>query len=120
MVPRHALFRLWRDSPDPQVAEYHDGRLAAAWGDCGGMLDATGAAWLFTTQAVELAPLAFFREARSWAYGRLAVRQRLVSSVRSDYTSALRFFRMMGFAIGEPETLPPHGISYSQIELRRH
>ncbi|HLX18473.1 MAG TPA: hypothetical protein VKS24_25070 [Bradyrhizobium sp.] len=123
MVPRHALFDLWRRSPDPQIAEIRDGagwRIAAAWGDCGTMLNPIGSAWLFTTDAVELAPLAFFRHARSWAYSRLDFRKKIVSSVRSDYTSALRFFAMMGFSVGEPQAIPPHGIAYSMIELRRH
>jgi hypothetical protein len=121
--PRHAMFRLWRESPDPQVGEVHDGtdwRLAAAWGDCGGMLDPVGSAWLFTTDMVERIPIAFFRQARAWSYGRLAVRQRLVSLVRADYACALRFFDMIGgFEVGDPQPMPPHGIPYSVIELRR-
>lgn len=118
LEPRHVLSQLYRESPDPQMAEY-GGEIAAAWGDCGGLLSSVGTAWLFTTPMVERAPLAFFRHAREWANNRLMVRQSLVSSIRADYTAALRFFAMIGFEIKEPQPLPPHGILYSVIEMRR-
>lgn len=120
LSPRHALFLCWQESPQPRMAEVDCGdgwEIAAAWGDCGALLDPVGRAWLFTAPPIEAVPLAFFRETRREVAARLRLRRRLVSSVRADYQRALRFFTMAGFRAGDPVAAPPYGLPYHPIEI---
>lgn len=122
LSPRRALFHCWQQSPTPRVAEIavdERWRPAAVWGDEGALLDPLGRAWLFTAPIIERVPLAFFREARRQIRERLQVRHRLISSVRADYSQALRFFALLGFQISEALPQPPNGVLYHEIEIGR-
>ena len=122
MKVRHALNRIWRGSVDPRCAYVDSGlgwEIAAVWGDEGSMLEALGRAWLFTAPPVEKVPLAFFREARKDIAQRLTMRRMLRSSVRADYTQALRFFRLLGFTIGPAVAVGPEGVFYREIAITR-
>lgn len=116
-IARHLLIALWRRSLDPRVGLL-DGHVAAAWGDEAGLLDEEGAMWLFTTPLVERLPLAFFRQTRAEIAERLQVRRRLISEVAEDYTAALRFFRLLGFEIGEARAAPS-GMRYCCMTICR-
>ena len=104
LVVRHVLMRLWRGTIQPRAAIV-DGEVAAIWGDEGGLVEHAGRMWLFTAPPVERLPLAFFRETRREVAEKLAYRQVLVADVADSYLSAQRFFRLLGFTIGEPFTV---------------
>lgn len=118
LVPRHVLYRLWRASA-PCRAAVIDGKVAVAWGDAGGVLSDTGEMWLFTTPQAGLLPIAFFREARRDIAARLRGRRILRAHVIDGYERALRLYRLLGFAIGEPTPIGPHQQLFREIRLER-
>lgn len=117
LVARHALQALWRRTPDPKCAVI-GGDVAAAWGDHGGLLDPVGLMWFFTTPAIERIPLAFFREARRQIDVYLQWREALIADVGAEYDKAIRFFRMLGFEIGEPR-MSEQGTAYRRMRIER-
>lgn len=116
--PKHLLFALWRASSWRRTALV-DSEIAACWGDAAGALSLEGAVWLFTAPPIERLPLAFFREARREVAERLRVRSSLRSEVAAGYPQALRFFQLLGFAIGEPHRIGPYGEVYRDIVIER-
>lgn len=99
--PERLMIALWHSSPQPWAA-VRDGKVIAAWGDSAPVLSREGHVWLFTSTAVEKIPLRLYREARSWVGRLLVPRETLRSSVGVKCERAIRFYRMLGFDIGEP------------------
>lgn len=118
LVVRHFLIRLHRRTMEPMAALV-DGEVAACWGDEAGVLSDTGMMWLLTAPPVARLPLAFYREAKAEIARRLATRGTLVADVAADYDAAIRFFGMLGFAIGEPRAVPPRGLLYRRMTIAR-
>lgn len=117
LKPLRTLYHCWSGSAASCAVRATDGAVIAVAGDVGHLLDPVGRLWLFTSPLVERFPLAFFREARAFLHARLAVRRALTSSVRADYTAALRTFDMLGFQIEPPEPMPPYGTEYCRITM---
>ena len=116
LVTRHALARLWRGSIEPRAAIV-DGEVAAVWGDESGLFERVGRMWAFTAPPVARLPLAFFRETRREVAEKLAYRHVLVADVADSYLTAQRFFRLLGFTIGEPFLLG--GAAYRRMTIAR-
>jgi len=101
-APRHALIALWCRSYKPMTMLI-DGDVAACGGDESQLLDDVGRLWMFTTAAVERAPLAFVRAAHQQIRERLRIRSSLIVDVGETHHKALRLYTMLGFRIaGEP------------------
>lgn len=80
-----------------------DGEIAAMAGLVGDVLTDVGYPFLFTTAAVERAPVAFVK-----AYLRVLaqfqkVKPILVTYVAADYASSIRLLKLAGFRIGDPQ-----------------
>jgi hypothetical protein len=118
VAPRRLLRALYRESTHCGAATLA-GELAAVWGCQGELASSVGMPWLFTAPPVERAPLAFFKETRGQVMRMLVTRRELVTDVLATYQRSLRFFAMMGFAIGEPFPAGPHGALYRRIRLER-
>lgn len=97
-APRHALFKVWRETIDPRAAVM-DGQTIAVWGDAAPPLAGEGLLWLMTAAAVERIPITFARVAKAEAERMLTARATLRSSVHLSCTRSLRFYRMLGFEI---------------------
>lgn len=105
VAPRHLLSSLWRDS-FRRCAALVEGEIAAVWGFSGQLLSSEVNAWLFTSPAIEKAPLAFFREARAEIAAALQGRHAVVSECAASCVQALRFYDLLGFDIGALQDRP--------------
>lgn len=118
MKPRHLLNYLYRHSTERHAA-FVDGEIAAVWGCAGSLVQVTGEAWLFTTPAIERAPMAFIKEARKVLRGWLATRRQVMSSCLASYEQSVRFFALLGFEIGEPYEYGPKRAIFRHLKLER-
>lgn len=96
--PRRGLWRSFRVSLLRRAA-FVDGEIAAMWGVGGTVLGSEGIVWLMTSDAIERAPFAFVREARSEVATMLQIWPRLVGMVSPDYARAVKFLSLLGFSI---------------------
>jgi hypothetical protein len=116
--PRRVLHDLLVDSVLARVALV-DGELAAVWGLQSMMAADVGRPWLFTAPPIERVPVAFFREVRREVDGMLATRRRLETRVLASYEKSIRFFRLLGFRVSEPEPCGPLGTLYRTMTIER-
>jgi hypothetical protein len=98
--PRHIMVKLYSESVDPYAALLY-GRPVAAWGDCAPVLSSEGHLWLFTAPEVENIPLTFFACAKAEVERYLLARQALRFDILASSERSARFWRMLGFSIGE-------------------
>jgi hypothetical protein len=99
---RHLMIALWLRS-SYSVALMIDGSTAAIGGDSAPILSNESHAWMFTTSLIERAPLAFFRTLRAEIGKQLLIRSKLRSSIIATSDRCARFYRALGFEIGEEE-----------------
>ena len=102
--PRHIMHALYRASSYSR-AMLLDGECAAVGGDNAPGLSFRGQVWFFSTPLVERAPLAFYRLMREEVAKRLTIRNTLVTSALATSDRCLRFWRMLGAEIGEPDAV---------------
>lgn len=114
--PKRLLRWLAADSVFVRAAEV-DGSLAVLWGVQGQLAADTAYPWLFTAAPIERAPFAFAREARREVRGMLAQWRRLRVDAAATYQRSIRFWRLMGFRVGEPEPVPPHGVLFCSLTM---
>ncbi len=87
-----------------------DGELAACWGCAGEYLGEIGQPWLLTTNAVyKISPLRFARIYQLEVKEMLGLFPNLVNYVLNSYDEAIRLLQIVGFTVGEPETIG-HGM----------
>lgn len=101
--PRHAMFGLWRMTPEPWAALDRVGRVLAVWGDAAPVLAVNGYPWVMTSIHIEEHPLFFFREVRRQVAKMLVSRETLICDIGATCEKALRFYRMIGFEISAAE-----------------
>ena len=82
-----------------------DGEIAAMWGLGGNLLSDEGQPWLLTTKAVERIPISFVKVGKGQVLEMLKFRSVLRNYVAADYFQAIRFLKIIGFNIGEPENI---------------
>jgi hypothetical protein len=117
-----ALWRGYRNSLRCRVA-YVDGDPAAIWGVCvnthprQGPLSATAVPWLHTTAAIERQPIAFLREARREVAAMRCLYPRLENHVAANYTQAVRFLRLLGFTVDEPQSIGHNGALFRRFHM---
>lgn len=116
--PRELLRWLCQDSVYARSG-FVDGQIAAMWGMQGTMIGSIGVPWLFTSPAVENVPLAFYRESRREIGEMMTTRTRLETTVLSGYTRSIRLFTLLGFHVGERETVGLGGSRYRAMTMER-
>lgn len=99
--PRHGLVALWKKTPEPWAALDDVGHVLAVWGDAGPVLASEGLPWIVTGRRIEEHPLWFFREVRRQIEKMLVSRETLRSGIGEGCAKALRFYRLLGFTIGD-------------------
>lgn len=95
------------------------GRIVAMWGAGGPLLSDTGCAWLVTGNGVEKIPLTFIKICMYEMTKMHQYKTTLCNFVHADYTEAVRFFKILGFSIGEPEPVGKHGNLFHRIVSSR-
>ncbi len=113
---RRTLRLLVRSSSLSRAAFVGD-EIAALWGISNTLLSGTARGWLVTTATIERIPLAFFRECRRGIDEILARTPLLVSQVAFSYDRAIRFYKLLGFDIGEPLPIGANGEYYCAIRI---
>lgn len=98
---RHTMVDLYRDSILSGSA-FVDGEIAAVWGFSAPLASPEAEAWLFTSPAIERAPLAFLRETRAILKRVLKSYDTIVSACDAGYLRSLQFFDLLGFSMGPP------------------
>lgn len=116
--PRRALWRTYRSSLWSKTAII-DGEVGACFGMAGGMFSTTGQPWLVTAPAVERVPISFVKEARKEIARMLTVRSRLENTVAADYHRAIRFLRVLGFMVYDPEPVSGTGALFCRYVMER-
>jgi hypothetical protein len=96
-----------------------DGKIVAMWGVGGPLLSDTGCAWMVTGNGVEKIPLTFIKICAREMVKMHQYKMTLCNYVHADYTEAVRFFRILGFSVGEPEPVGKHGKLFHQITSSR-
>ena len=82
-----------------------DGKIAAMFGWCGTMLSDVGHPYLFTSAAVERAPVGFVKTYKRVVAEMLSVKACLVGHVAADYGSSCKLMQMVGFELSEPQKI---------------
>lgn len=114
---RRIIWRSYRGALLRRSA-FIDGEIAAMWGVGGSPLDPVGRPWLMTTGAIEKLPKTYLREARREAREMLACFPVLQNWVHAEYTSAVKFVRLMGFDVEEAKPFGPTGALFHRFEMR--
>lgn len=96
-----------------------DGEVAAMSGLCGAMLGDIGQPYLMTAPAAELVPVSFVKHARNAVNEMLRYRIRLEGVVAADYARACRLLEVLGFKLGAPVPLGPHGTLFRSFVRMR-
>lgn len=83
---------------------------AALWGvGAETLAGQTGVVWAMTTPLIEQHKRRFMAESRCFVDFALTIFPHLESWTDARYTRALRWLRWLGFTIGEPTPVAPHG-----------
>lgn|GEM_PF-1829748 len=106
--PRRAVLHMIRCSLYCR-ALFLDGEIAALGGLVASLMGAEARAWLLTTAAVERRPLAFLRFMQTQIDCALAHYRSVSACGPEDAERVLRFWRLLGARIGEPQALGRHG-----------
>jgi hypothetical protein len=102
-APLEALVRSFMASEGTARTVVVDGEPAAMYGLVRlNAVSPIGVPWLLTTDAIERAPVAFFKAMRATLDGWLEVFPTLVQFVDEEHVSARRFLQALGFAIYPP------------------
>jgi hypothetical protein len=121
---KKALWRAYRNSIMCKTALVAD-KVAAIWGLGIGLragvspLSDLGVPWLHTSAAIENIPVSFVRVAKAEVAAMRKLRPRLESFVAADYAQAIKFLRLLGFVIDEPEPTGLNGAHYCRFYLTR-
>ena len=119
---KKALWRAYRNSIMCKTALVAD-KVAAIWGLGIGLragvspLSDLGVPWLHTSAAIESVPFSFVRAAKAELAAMLKLRPRLESFVAADYAQAIKFLRILGFAVEKPEPVGLNGAQYCRFHM---
>lgn len=119
---KKALWRAYRNSIMCKTALVAD-KVAAVWGLGIGLragvspLSDLGVPWLHTSAAIESVPVSFVRVAKAELAAMLKLRPRLESFVAADYAQAIKFLRILGFAVEKPEAVGLDGALYCRFHM---
>ena len=114
--PRHLLYSYFRNSAH-RWAAFVDGDIALVGGCFGPLVSQEGAAWLYTTPAIERVPIAFAKEARRWLRQVLEEKTIITTTCIATYERSLRFWTMLGFKDEGGEQV--NGKTFRNLVIRR-
>jgi hypothetical protein len=119
---KKALYRAFRNSVLCRAALIH-GEPIAIWGlavalrqDVSPLSD-LGVPWLHTSPLVEKIPVAFVKVAKRELAAMRHLRPKLESFVAADYKEAVKFLKILGFAIDKAEPLGLNGSLYCRFHM---
>jgi hypothetical protein len=119
---KKALWRAYRNSIMCKTALVAD-KVAAIWGLGIGLragvspLSDLGVPWLHTSAAIESVPFSFVRVAKAELAAMRKLRPRLESFVAADYAQAIKFLRILGFAVEKAEPVGLNGALYCRFHV---
>jgi hypothetical protein len=119
---KKALWRAYRNSIMCKTALVAD-KVAAVWGLGIGLragvspLSDLGVPWLHTSAAIERVPVSFVRVAKAELAAMRKLRPRLESFVAADYAQAIKFLRLLGFAVENSEPIGLNGARYCRFHM---
>jgi hypothetical protein len=116
--PRIGIRRSFRNAILRRTA-FVDGEIAAMWGLCGALLSDVGYPYLMTTAAVEHVPIGMVKQARKAVNDMLLLRRRLEGHVAASYSGACGMLELIGFSLGEPHPMGPHGAMFRTFSIER-
>lgn len=88
------------------------GDVAAIWGLGGGVMDPRGIPWLLTAAPIERLPVTFLKVSRRIVAEMLDHKPHLSNFVAADYNAAVRYLKILGFRMEEPQPMGPEGKMY--------
>lgn len=116
---KQGLWRSYRNSIMRRTALV-DNEVAAMWGVGGEVLAETGQPWLATSPLVyKISPLRFARIYKSQVVEMLNLFPRLANFVDASYTESVRLLELIGFTLGEPKPMGPHGAPFREFSMGR-
>ncbi len=118
LKPRHVLHRLYRDALFKRAIVV-DGATVAVWGVNGALGSSEGEPWIFATNKARSIPLTFFKVARREIGSLLEVKRRLATWCADDSLQSARFWRLVGFRVGDPVAPASNGTCYMPVSLER-
>ena len=119
---KKALWRAYRNSIMCKTALVAD-KVAAIWGLGIGLragvspLSDLGVPWLHTSAAIESVPFSFVRVAKAELAAMLKLRPHLESFVAADYAQAIKFLKLLGFAVEKAEPVGLDGALYCRFHM---
>lgn len=119
---KKALYRAFRNSVLCRTALRH-GEVVAVWGlavalrDNVSPLSDLGVPWLHTSPLIEQIPVSFLKVAKRELAAMRHLRPKLESFVAGDYKEAVKFLKILGFAIDKAEPLGLNGSLYCRFHM---
>lgn len=117
LVPRHALYNLWKNSSYRRTA-FVDGEIAAVWGCAGMVLSTVGNAWFSTTPVIERVPMTFVKQARRGLAEMMQSKSTLISACGDSFERSIRLWTMLGFKLGDTMSAP-NGVVFRHLIMER-
>lgn len=113
--PEKALWRSYKGSVIKKTA-FIDGKIAAVWGVHGSFMGTKGAPWLLTSEEVyKISPLKFARIYQKEVAEMQSLFPVLENYADASYNGAIRLLGIIGFDLGEPETMGVHKALYRKF-----
>jgi hypothetical protein len=91
------------------------GEVAAIWGLGGEIMEPRGTPWLLTAAPIERLPITFLKVSRQVVAEMLAHKPHLSNHVADDYNAAVRYLKILGFRMDEPQPMGPEGKMYRRF-----
>lgn len=119
---KKALWRAYRNSILCKTAIV-DAKVAAIWGLAIAMsperspLSSLGTPWLHTSAAIEAIPCTFVRHARHEVRAMRRLMPKLESYVDASYVHAVRFIKLLGFAVDEAKPVGKDGAMFCRFHI---
>jgi hypothetical protein len=109
-------------TPDPKTLLIND-EVACIFGLAVSFVSIAGSRvvipWALTTDTVDRYPKTFYKTSKQVVVKMFAENEVLVNYVDARYTSAVKWLRLLGFWVGEPEDLGPHGVKFRPIVRKK-
>jgi hypothetical protein len=119
---KKVLWRQYRNSIFTRTALV-DAKVAAIWGLAIAMqpnvspLSDLGIPWLHTSAAIEAIPRSFLMRGRQEVATMRRLRPRLASYVDASYAQAVRFIKLLGFMVDEPQPIGVDGAPFRRFHI---
>jgi hypothetical protein len=118
MSPREAVMMSYAGSDDCLVGVIN-GKIALIFGVASPLLDDVASIWALGTDTCNEVPVSMVKVGRQIVQNFLKQYQRLENYCAADYEKSIRWLKLLGFTIGDPEPKGVHGELFCKLSIEK-